>query len=210
MGWFDIVILVVIFAFAIVGLRYGLIRALFNVIGVIIGSFIAGQFSDDVGEILSGSVSNDTLVTVITYGMIIIIAIILSNLIAKMTKPILTVATLGLSSLIDRIGGFVVGFAIGILISLVVVVGLARLTYDFDPEKILKVNTIVGSQSNNLIPHSSGLSHVGEGKAFLEESLTGSVFVPVFINVFKAMPSDTFGHVTGDFRLAIDVLDSKF
>ena len=210
MGWFDIIILVVIFAFAIVGLRYGLIRALFNVIGVIIGSFIAGQFSDDVGEILSSSVSNDTFVTVITYGMIIIIAIILSNLISKMTKPILTVATLGLSSLIDRIGGFVVGFAIGILVSLAVVIGLARLTYDFDPEKILKVNTIVGSQSNNLIPHSSDLPNVANGKVFLEESLTGSVFVPVFINVFNAMPSDTFGHVTGDFRLAIDVLESKF
>ena len=75
MNWLDIVIIVVLVGAALFGLEYGLIRAGFNAIGMVVGSLLAGQWSDDVGGLFSDSISNDTVVTVLSYGIIIVAAL---------------------------------------------------------------------------------------------------------------------------------------
>ena len=50
MGWLDIVLLVIIAVAGIGGMRLGLIRAAFIVVGLLIGCLVAGQFSDDLGR----------------------------------------------------------------------------------------------------------------------------------------------------------------
>ena len=71
MNWFDIVILVILFVGAYYGLKSGLIGASLGVIGIVVGVLLASQLSDDVGELLTESISNDAIVTVASYAIII-------------------------------------------------------------------------------------------------------------------------------------------
>ena len=135
MNWFDFLLIGVVLVAAVAGMRFGLIRALFNVVGIFVGWLLAGQIGDDVGGIFSGSLSNDTLVTVISYAIIIVVALVASNFLVKIARPLLMVFTLGLSSMLDRLGGLALGLIIGLAIASVLVIGLARLTYNFDPDK---------------------------------------------------------------------------
>lgn len=209
MNWLDIVIIVVLVGAALFGLKYGLIRAGFNAIGMVVGSLLAGQWSDDVGGLFSDSISNDTVVTVLSYGIIIVAAVVVSNVVAKIARPILTVATLGLSSLVDRLGGLALGLIIGVSISAALIVGLARLTYDFELDEVLKITEALPSVVAERVPLAEQLGQVAEAKEALESALTGSMFVPIFVDVTDALPADALGYIPSDFKAALDILEEN-
>ena len=71
MNWLDIIILIVLISSAVFGMRTGIITALIMTIGGFVGWLIAGQLADDLGSTFSDSVSSDTLVTVVSYIIII-------------------------------------------------------------------------------------------------------------------------------------------
>lgn len=132
MNWFDIVILAIIAVGAFMGMRTGLIGAAITAIGGIIGWLIAGRVSDKVGGLFGDSLSADTIVTVITYIIIIAVALFIARVVARIVRPILTIATLGLSSMVDKLGGLALGLLLGLAISAAFIVIMARFAYNYE------------------------------------------------------------------------------
>jgi uncharacterized membrane protein required for colicin V production len=204
MNWLDIVILVVIAMGAFRGMSVGIIGAAIVAAGGFVGWLLAGQLSDDIGGMFD-DLSNDTLVTTVSYVVIIAAAIGAATFIGKFVRPILTIATLGLSSMVDKLGGLVLGAVFGLAVASALIVVTARFTYDFElPDEGLagSVTGTVGSQ----VPVAE---KVEETKETLEDALAGSIIVPVFVDIIDAVPGSAMGFVPSDFQASIDILKEK-
>ncbi len=188
MNIFDWFILIVLSISTFYGLRYGLIKAIFSMLGVTVGWILAGQLSGLIGEYLSGTITNESIATVISYGIIMILAIWISNYAYKILMPILTATTLGMSSLINKIGGAILGLAIGIAISGVCLTGIARVAYALDLDPVDNPSESVLLDFNNSL-------------AGLESNLTNSQFAPTILKIFENLP----GTLPNEFEGAIDL-----
>ncbi len=198
MNWFDWVLIGIILVSAYMGMKVGLIRAALAFIGMIIGWIFAGQISDKVGGLFDGSLSNDTIVTVGTYVVLMAIAIFLSGYVARIIKPILTILTLGLSSMVDKLGGLALGLLFGLaLVGTVVLVG-ARLTYDFDTSSI--EDQLPGQVTDRL-------PDIQDALGGLEDVLAESKIVAGVVTVADKLPAGALGFAPSDFGTALKILD---
>ena len=198
MNWFDIVILVAIVVGVVQGIRVGLLGAAVNAIALIIGWQIAGQLSDDIGGLFKGSISNDTIVTVISYIIIMALSIVVAQMAWKIIRPIISLATLGIVGMVDRLGGVVVGLIMGIVIAGALILVMARFTYNFELPDEGITGTVAGQSPK-----------VQDTKDSIEKALLQSTTVPVFIKIADAIPGNTLGFVPSDFKVALDILESK-
>ena len=199
MNWLDIGFIVIILLATIMGIRTGLIGAAFSILGVLIGWVLASQFSDDLGGFVGGSVFNDTIVTVIAYVVIIVLALAASRIVWSIARPMLALATLGLASLVDRVGGVVLGALVGFVVTGVLIVMLGRLTYDFTiPE--LPDGGIAGTVTQR-VPDPE------RTREALERALSESQIVAIFIDVTDAIPGGALGFVPWDFQASLDILE---
>lgn len=205
MNWLDIVLIAVIVVAALIGMRFGLIRGAITAVGVYIGWLLAGQYSDDIGALFEESPSNDALVTVISYAVIMVGALIVSGILARLVRPLLTVFTLGMSSLVDRLGGLVVGLLIGVAIAGALIIGMARLTYNFDIESIAESAPL--EKASRVARIGDQLARVEDTREQLESALANSQLVSAFIDVTDAIPGDTLGFVPSDFKFALEILE---
>ena len=180
------------------GMRTGLIKAAFSVIGIYIGWLLAGQFSSDLAEMLVDNVKSQTLATVIAYAIIIVLAIVAASIAARILKPLLTVFTLGFAALVDKLGGAALGLVVGMLISGALVAVLARLTFDFE----IPVDGIAGDIINKA-PQVEGV------KETLEGTLLESSMVPAYLTTMNWLPGSTIGLAPDSFRLALEELDRR-
>ena len=207
MNWLDFVILAIVIVGTVTGMRIGLIGAAFTVVGAFVGWLLAGQLSDDIGGLFDASLSNDTYVTVISYAIIIVAAVAVANIVVKFVRPLLTVFTLGMSSMVDRLGGAGLGLLSGIAIASVFIIVLGRLTYDFDigtltgaiPDRAAERVTVLKDQS----------ASIENARDKLETALTESALVSIFIDVTDAIPASTLGFVPSDFKAALDIVESR-
>ena len=189
---------------ALYGLKLGLIRAAFITVGVYIGWLAAGRWSDDIGGLFDGSLSNDTIVTVLSYAVIMAGALAASAYIVKFVKPLLTIFTLGVASLLDRLGGLVLGFVMGIALIGALIVGFARLTYDVDITPMADV--IPSTISGENIQFDDELARIEDVRESLETAMTESEFVSAFLDIADSLPGDTLGMIPSDFKLSLDIL----
>lgn len=209
MNWLDFVIIAIIVVVTFVGLKVGLLGAVFTAAGVFAGWILAGQLSDDVGKIVANiagdSLTADTWVTVISYATIIILALIASGLAWRIVRPLLTVATLGLSGMVDKLGGLALGFIVGLAISGALITLAARFSYDF--ERFVPDEAIAGSLEN-FVPDVAGkLANIERTREKVEEALADSALVEIFINITDALPGDALGFAPSDFKAALDLLE---
>ncbi len=186
MNWLDFFLVGVVVVCAVIGLRTGLLGAAILAVGAYVGWLAASQLSGAIGGVGSGVV--ETVVTVVSFSIIVVLGMVAAGLIFKALKPFLAAATMGLSSMVDRVGGLVLGLVLGLALSGAVIVGLARLTYDLAP---------------------GDLPRADETRQALEDSLGGSRAVEVFVRAAGAVPGNTLGLVPSDFRRALDVLDKE-
>ena len=198
MNWFDIVILAIIILSLVQGMRIGLLGAAVSAIALIVGWQLAGQLSDNIGGIFSSSLSNDTIVTVISYVIIMALSVAVAQFAWKFIRPIISLATLGLVGMADRLGGIAIGLVMGIVLAGAVIIVLARFTYNFE----LPDEGIAGTVSERI-------PRVQDTKDSLETGLTESTVVPVFIKVTNVIPGSALGFVPSDFRVALDILESN-
>ena len=207
MNWLDIVIIAVLLVSAFFGMRMGLIGAAFTAVGVLIGALLAGQWADDVGSLFEDSLANDTLVTVVSYAIIIVGAVIVANIVVKFVRPLLSVLTLGLSSLIDKLGGIALGLVVGLAISASIITGLARLTYNFD---LLTADEGLGAKAVEQITKlDERFARVADVKEGLETALTESALVPIFIDITTALPANALGYIPADFKVSLEILEQN-
>ena len=131
MNWFDYLLLAIIAAGAVAGMRLGVIGAAFMAVGGLVGWMLAGRLSDDVGGLLS-SVAGDTWVTSLSYVVIVGLSVVIAAYVwRRLAGPLLMAATMGMSGMVNKLGGVALGIVIGATVSFALIVVSARLTYDF-------------------------------------------------------------------------------
>ncbi len=207
MNWLDFVLLGTLAVCAAVGLKLGLIKAVLVAAAVYVGGLVAGRLSGGVGDFLSGLISmegdvgdllnrtvqNETILTVLTYAVIIGASLLIARMLSKLAF-VLKLATLGLSSVVDRGGGLLLGFLIGVALTSALVLGLAALAYGTGYD-----DAVVGV----------AFERVEGAVESLEGTLVGSQLVSVHLEVFDRLPGNALGYVPPSFKQAVSNLQSE-
>ena len=212
MNWLDFMIIAIVIVGAVMGMRIGLLGAAFNTAGMFIGWGFASYLSDDMGQIVKGiagdSLSSDTWVTVISYALFVVAGLVVGGLVWKIVRPLVTVFTLGLSGMVDKLGGLALGLIIGLAIAGTLITIGARFTYDFEQIE-LPEGGIAGSMAG-FVPDVAGkIAKIEDTRTTVEEALAESTLAEVFINITDALPLNAFGFVPSDFKGALDLLERK-
>ena len=198
MNWLDILIIIILVIAGFMGFRTGIIGAALTAIGAIIGWLLAGQFSEHAGSLFGDSLSNDTIVTVVSYAIIILVALLVARIVHRIVRPFLSAMTLGMAGLVDRLAGLGLGLLVGVAVSGALILALARLTYNFEELE----GGVAGAISERV-------AQVRDTRQSMENALTASAIVPVFIDFTDALPADALGFVPSDFKTAFDILEEK-
>ena len=220
MNWLDGVLIAVIAASAYLGLRTGLISAAFTVVGVWVGIALAGRFSDDLGEHLTSSISNDTLVTVISYAFIVVAAVLAARIAGAAVRKAVGLLFLGFA---DPVGGAFLGALAGVILAGALITGMARLAYDFETPEVSAEEQPGGGrpasegeapQLNGLIAYTTlrdgaAATFIEDTRGFVEGPLLGSAFAAAFVDVVDALPGEVLGFVPSDFKDALDILEVR-
>ena len=103
----------------------------------------------------------------------------------------------------------VLGIVIGVVVCGALILGAARVTYDFEISDI--TDTVPAfSQVNNQIYHvvniGESIASITDVKADVETILSESVIVLVFINITSFLPNNALGFVPDDFGVALELL----
>ncbi len=213
MNWLDIVVLVTWAVGLIVGWKLGLFGAVFVTGGAFLGVFLAARFSDDVADLLTESVSSDTLATVIAYPAILLAVALVALVLRSVVKGIFSKILLGW---IDPVGGVTLGLLSGILLAGAFVSVLARYSSDLPTELSDEARRELIEQA-----YEPGLKdrlgYAAEG-AFttildrsgvqqkLRNSLVASNMVGFYLKARDIVPGAAFGLVPEDFDLALALL----
>ena len=114
LNYLDIIIIVLVFVFGVAGWRKGVILEAATLLGLGLGLYGAFHFSDYTAEELVRWVEiNPKYLGVISFIVTFMVVALVVNLIGKLLSKVVKNLNLGF---IDRIGGFVVGVAKGILL----------------------------------------------------------------------------------------------
>ena len=194
MNWLDIAILVIVGISAFMGMKIGVIRAAFTALGIFVGSILGGQFSDDIGARFSSIDSDSAVATVISYAIIISACLIVAAIASVVIRKVVYVLFMGW---VDKLAGVALGLAAGVVVSAAVIMGMANLTYSSD----------IGDQLAEKVLNSS--VDTEKAKKRLEDGLTDSTLVDVFVNVVDVVPASTLWFVPSNFKSALDVLDRR-
>jgi membrane protein required for colicin V production len=109
MNWLDIAIIIMLVVPALIGLKIGVIKILLTVIGVIVGVVLAGRFSPWLGERMT-FISDPGIAKVAAFAIILIVVLVLAAVAAALFKKAASLVLLGW---VNRLGGAVLGLALG-------------------------------------------------------------------------------------------------
>jgi len=110
-NWVDIVIIVFAVLGAYFGLKQGLVRTVFTVVGLFVGLTIAGHYSDGLADKLSPGGAE--WASIVSFVVIVLIVMVIANLVGSIVKMFLKVMLMGW---LDSLGGAVLGLAVGALL----------------------------------------------------------------------------------------------
>ncbi|MQG77053.1 MAG: hypothetical protein FI703_06975 [SAR202 cluster bacterium] len=182
-----------------------LISATLAVVGVFLALSVAGQVTEEARAMFDASVSDNTIFTIVSYTTLIVASLMIARLVAKITKSIPKVLTLGMSGMVDKLGGIALGATFGVAIAAVVVLVGAKIAYDFDAEAI---KAQLPAQVAEKVT-SERLATVEEPLGAIEGVLEESQAVAILLSVTDTLPESTLNMVRGDFRTALDIMRSK-
>ena len=125
MNYLDIIIAIILFLFGLKGLRKGLIIEVVTLLAFVVGIYGAMHFSDFTAQHLVEFIEVspkylDTIAFVLTFILLVVIVNVIGQAVSKMIQAL----NLGF---FDRIGGFVVGVAKGVLLCSLLVLVLNNL-----------------------------------------------------------------------------------
>ncbi|MGD1119551.1 MAG: CvpA family protein [Dehalococcoidales bacterium] len=109
MNWLDIVLIVVLAVFTFMGVKAGIIKILFTLVGGIVGVVLAGRFSDSLGNKMS-FISNSDTAKIVAFIIILVVVMIIAVILALIFKKIAETILLGW---VNRIGGGILGLLTG-------------------------------------------------------------------------------------------------
>ena len=191
MNWLDIVITVTWISGLFLGWRMGLFGAVFAAGGAVVGVFLAARFSDNIADLLTDSVSSDTLATVIAYVAILAAVFTTSQILRTILIEGLKRVAMGW---VDPVGGMVLGLAAGFLLSGAIVTVMARYSTDLP-------NGLSENEAVMILLDRSGLQQNAR------DILVNSSLVKVYLDVRDAVPGNVFAPVPEDFWHALQILE---
>ena len=106
MNWLDIVIIIIIAIPTFIGLKMGIVKALFIIAGGIVGIVLAGRFSEQLGAVFS----DEGWAAVVAFAVIFLVVMLIAAVAAKMVKLALSAVLLGW---VNSLGGAILGFIMG-------------------------------------------------------------------------------------------------
>ena len=175
MNWLDVVITVTWILGLFLGWRMGLFGAVFAAGGSVVGVFLAARFSDNVADLLTDSVSSDTLATVIAYVAILAVAFTAAMILRTVLVEGLKRVAMGW---LDPVGGMLLGLVAGFALAGALVTVMARYSSDL-PE------TSNGGTASLVMLARSDLQENVRGP-LLESSL-----VPLYLDFMDSTPGST-------------------
>ena len=191
MNWLDLVILIIVGLSAFMGLKIGVIRASLTALAIFVGSVLGGQLSDDIGGLVSGIDSDSAVATVVSYAIIISISLTVAAIASSILRKVVSVLFLGWA---DKLAGAALGVVAGSVISAAIIMGMANLTYGSEVG-----DELVGKILNSTLD-------TEQAQKGLDDGLTQSTLVSVFIGVFDIVPASTLWFVPSNFKSSLDVL----
>ncbi len=198
MNWIDIGFVVVLVFGAIIGLRTGLIGAAVIAVALVIGWYLAGLISPAVGDLFEGARTVKTIITTLLYVLLMSISLAIAENIAKWVKRLSAVATFGLSSLADRLGGAILGLFIGFILASALLLALVRATYDTE----LPSEGVTGAAV-------ARIPNVVDTRIAVEDAVADSAVAPTVIRVYTHLPGDALGLVPDDFMVSLETLEDR-
>ena len=224
MNWLDFVILGILIASMLWGLKTGIFVAGIYGIAILVGWRISGDVSQFFGEFIGDALGSnsssakaiselsginlgvDTIATVAAFVVVLILTLIITNIVLKFIGPLLAVldvATLGMG----RIAGIILGLIIGVIISSITISGLTRLAYDFHEIPELPGSSLVSA--GEVISVEGIDAKIENTRTSIETALLGSRLAPIFVKTLQITPDNSFGIIPTDYMTAIKILDSK-
>jgi membrane protein required for colicin V production len=110
MNWLDIVIIVILAISAFSGLKVGLIKVLFGVVGIIVGILLAGRFSDSLAGVLT--FIDPQWAKIAAFAIILVAVLIVAAILGAVLSKLISLVLLGW---VNRLGGAVLGVVVGAL-----------------------------------------------------------------------------------------------
>ncbi len=191
MNWLDIVLIGLVVIGALRGFRIGLLGAAVNALALIVGWLFASQVAYALGLVGGYLEWGSTSIIVAVYVIVIAATVAAVQFAWKIVRKSLGIVTLGASSMVDRLGGLLLGIILGSILAGALVLALARFTYDMPLEA-----TNVPSASGNV-------------RAGLERALTESVVVRTFIEQTEGLPLNAFGLISPGFAESLEMLGRR-
>jgi membrane protein required for colicin V production len=122
MNWLTIAIIVIVGILTYLGFKRGLIKSLVPFVGIALGVIIAGRFYSSLADSLP-VIDSESQANIVAFIILLIVTYIVVHVTGSFLHRMIRLALLGWA---DKLGGLVFGFATGWLITLIVVVLMAR------------------------------------------------------------------------------------
>jgi membrane protein required for colicin V production len=110
MNWLDFVILAFIGIPALLGFKTGMVKALANLGGIIVGIILAVQFNEQAGDLIGLFIEDEGIARPLGFIAIIAATMVVAWIAAAFVKRVLSLLLLGW---VDRAGGVAFGALVG-------------------------------------------------------------------------------------------------
>lgn len=117
MNWVDLGIMGTVLVPGLVGLKTGLIRAVFTLAGTGLGFYFAMQYYGTLAPLIRSFVSDDSIANAGGFALILIGSILVAWVLASFAKKVLSAIFLGW---VDNVGGAFLGVVIGSILTSIV------------------------------------------------------------------------------------------
>ena len=111
MNWLDAVIIVVLVISILSGLRSGLIKILFGLVGIVVGVVLAGHFADSLASKMT-FINNPEWAKMAAFAIILVATMLVFAILAVILSKLISAILLGW---VNRLGGAVLGLVAGAL-----------------------------------------------------------------------------------------------
>ncbi|MBI4305249.1 MAG: CvpA family protein [Chloroflexi bacterium] len=142
MNWLDLVFTGIILAVAYVSHGRGTLRSLFALIGIAGGIWFSGRVSPGLADLLSAFVKDENDAAVLAFILVVIVVGLLLNALGNI---ILGMLSLHVEGVPDRVGGLVIGIAMGLLITQLMLTLLLRFPVDVSLSEGVKHSSLQAS-----------------------------------------------------------------
>tara|TARA_S200000501_G_scaffold74605_1_gene66426 strand:+ start:4929 stop:5555 length:627 start_codon:yes stop_codon:yes gene_type:complete len=204
MVWYDWLLIAPIVLGVILGYRMGLIKNVLYIILVAITMIIGGLISQMIVDAIGLELESDGLVTVIGYGILLIVGFLSVQLFSGTVEMIMNKLTFGIGNKVNAIGGLGSGLILGFLVTTILVNITARWTYTPDEEEDGRLEIseeAIAKMFENSIKDTS--------REAADKIIRESIMVGVVIDVKNLLGGQFLGIIPGEFSDTLDIADER-